>query len=574
MQSRHMMLVFGALLTLGVAVSPPPAAAQATTAPAVVLSTAPAADAAVDVATVSGDAAAPDLSPEARDMRAALIAEIADLPQPDREAIEAFYAGRDFAPYWTDPGAERIRVLVAALERSPEHGLPLRRYDPGALEAIFASDPDQSPEALREVASTRTYLAYARDLHGGLLTPSRIDAEISITPVRPGPGALLDRLGRAPLDEVLAGLEPASPEYRALMSEKARLETRLRTEELAPTVAAGPTLRDADFDPRVRQLRTRLARLGYDAPADGTAAEYFDPGLAAAVTRFQTDAGLVEDGAVGPRTLDMINTTLESRLTQVVVNLERLRWLNRDLGARRIMVNIPDYTVTLYDADAPVWQTRAVVGQAAETRTPEFSDTMSYMVVNPTWHIPDSIAKRVYLPKLRSDPGVLDRSGMRLFTRAGTEIDPGLVNFNALGGSFPFRIKQNPSDSNALGRVKFMFPNQFAIYLHDTPHRELFARDARAFSNGCIRLEDPLELAYTLLDGQVDDPRAAFDGWLAAKSERQVNLERPIPVHLTYRTVFVDADGVLRYRHDVYGRDARVFEALEAAGVTLPAAQG
>jgi murein L,D-transpeptidase YcbB/YkuD len=200
---------------------------------------------------------------------------------------------------------------------------------------------------------------------------------------------------------------------------------------------------------------------------------------------------------------------------------------------------------------------------------------MTYFVVNPTWHIPDSIAQRVYLPKLKRDPNVLANSNMRLFTRAGTEINPRLVDFTQYtSANFPFRVKQNPNSANALGRVKFMFPNQFSIYLHDTPSRDLFNRDARAFSNGCIRLEEPLELAYVLLQGQVSDPVAAFAGWQAGGAERHVNLDRPIPVHIGYRTVFVDEEGEVRYRDDIYGRDARVFRALEAAGVTIPAAQG
>jgi len=196
-------------------------------------------------------------------------------------------------------------------------------------------------------------------------------------------------------------------------------------------------------------------------------------------------------------------------------------------------------------------------------------------VVNPTWHIPDSIAKRVYLPQLKNDPNVLANSNMRLFTRAGTEINPRLVDFTQYtSANFPFRVKQNPSAANALGRVKFMFPNQFAIYLHDTPAREYFARDVRALSNGCIRLEEPLELAYILLQGQVPDPAAAFAGWEAAGTERHVNLDRPIPVHIDYRTVFVDDAGAVRYRDDIYGRDAKVSRALEDAGVTIAAAQG
>jgi L,D-transpeptidase YcbB len=218
-----------------------------------------------------------------------------------------------------------------------------------------------------------------------------------------------------------------------------------------------------------------------------------------------------------------------------------------------------------------VWSSRTVVGEASKTRTPEFADEMTYMVINPTWHIPDSIATRVYLPKLRSDPSVLERSGMRLFTRSGIEIDPRLVNFSQYTAeSFPFRVKQNPSAANALGRVKFMFPNQFSIYLHDTPAREYFSRDQRALSNGCIRLEEPLALAYVLIEGQVSDPAASFQSWLDTGSEKYVYLDRPVKVYLTYRTAIPRPDGSIRYREDIYGRDAEVFAALEAKGLRLP----
>ena len=216
-----------------------------------------------------------------------------------------------------------------------------------------------------------------------------------------------------------------------------------------------------------------------------------------------------------------------------------------------------------------------MLGRADTTRTPEFQQDMTYFVVNPTWHIPDSIAQRVYLPKLKKNPNTLANSNMRIFTRAGTEIDPGLVDFTQFSqGNFPFRIKQNPSDAKALGRVKFMFPNQFSIYLHDTPHRELFAKTERDFSNGCIRVEKPLDLAYVLLEGQVADPRAAFDGWLAAKAEKTVMLKQPVPVRIEYRTVFLDDAGRVQHRFDIYGRDAEVARALAAKGVTLAGAQG
>jgi murein L,D-transpeptidase YcbB/YkuD len=425
------------------------------------------------------------------------------------------------------------------------------------------------------VAATVAYLRFAGDLSGGLLIPSKINPNMTRQPNRPTPAAMLAALPGGALPEVLQQFEPSSPDYRHLVAEKQRLEEQARTESWGPAVSDGPTLHPGERGPRVSELRTRLARLGYLAPDSEAVDSVFDPSLEEAVRRFQSDYGLNDDGVVGAMTLAAVNAPIETRLAQVVVNLERMRWMPRTLGDRHLLVNIPDFSVTLYEAGAPTWTSKVVVGKTHVTETPEFSGLVSYMVVNPTWHIPDSIAIRDYLPKLQKDPMVLKRQNIRLLTRGGTEINPKLVDFTQYTPeNFPFRIKQRPSDDNALGQVKFMFPNEHSIYLHDTPHREYFARDVRALSNGCIRVEKPTELAELLLAGQVPDPAASFDGWVAGKSERSVTLDRKVPVHIVYRTVWFDAAGLAHYRPDVYGRDAEVFDALESAGVTLPAAQG
>jgi murein L,D-transpeptidase YcbB/YkuD len=514
-------------------------------------------------------------TPDQARMQAVLQRETTGLPTEVAAAITAFYADRDFAPYWTEGDGAAAESLLAALDSSADQGLPAAAYDTPALEAaLAATGPDAWLRA--EVVASTAYLVHARHLTGGLVNPGAVDPEINVRPARPSASSLLDRLDAGSVDETLAALAPASPDYDRLVAEKMRLAELVAADPWGAGVPEGPTLREGESGPRVAALRGRLDRMGYPStPATPEAAATFDAGLAEALMRFQRDYGLNDDGAAGAKTLSALNASPEARLRQVLVNLERLRWQGNSREERYIEVNIPDYSAVLRDGDATPWRTRTVVGEAGQTRTPEFSDRMTYFVVNPTWHIPDSIAQRVYLPRLKNDPNTLVNSNMRLFTRSGTEINPRLVDFTQYqSGNFPFRIKQNPSSANALGRVKFMFPNQFAIYLHDTPSRDLFARDARAFSNGCIRLQEPLELAYILLEGQVGDPEEAFAGWLAAGTERHVNLDRPIPVHIGYRTVFVDDAGEVRFREDIYGRDAKVFRALEAAGVTIPAAQG
>jgi L,D-transpeptidase YcbB len=494
--------------------------------------------------------------------RGAIEAALAGLPEAEREAVAGFYEARGFVPYWTADAA-RGEALVAALREADAHGLPASRYDAdGIARLIEAGAPGEA-----EIVATRAFLAYARAMTGGVVVPSRVDSEINITPERPEDADLLARLVERPAAEAIAALEPSAPEYRALIEERSRLEAVAATGAWGETVPEGAALRQGDRGPRVEALRARLAALGYPAEAGAEPAR-FDGRLHDALEAFQEDQGLIADGVLGQRTLAALNASPEERIGQILVNLERLRWMPDDLGARHVLVNIPAFTTSVFENGERVYHTRSIVGES-KTQTPEFSDRMTYLVVNPTWYIPDSIAKRVYLPQLRQDPSVLRRNNMRLFTRSGTEIDPGLVNFAELGDSFPFRVRQNPSPSNALGRVKFMFPNQFAIYLHDTPHRELFDRDGRAFSNGCVRLEDPFELAHYLLAPQLDDPEAQFRSWLDAEDERYVTLDEAINVHITYRTVWAD-DGGVHYREDAYGRDARVLAALKEAGVAPP----
>ena len=514
--------------------------------------------------------AEPVLGPEAAAFKAALESETAGLG--DAAAIRDFYAGRDYAPFWTED--DRAAALAAGLEGSAAQGLPPARYRPEAL-AADGAPVDAAERARREVAAMQAYLGFATDLRTGVLVPSKVNSEITRKPVRPGAAVLLAPLGSGTVDEALVAVQPADPDYARLIAEKARLEVLAQAASWGPAVSDGATLHPGETSPRVAELRGRLARLGYVVPTDALAGTVYDAGLEESVQRFQRDYGLNDDGVVGAMTLAAVNAPAETRLAQVLVNLERVRWMSAAPEPRYLLVNIPDFMVTLHEGGAVTWSSKVVVGKTSVTETPEFDGVMKTMVVNPTWHIPDSIAIRDYLPKLQKNPMVLKNQGIDLMTRAGTVINPRLVDFTQYTPeNFPFRIKQRPSDDNALGEVKFLFPNQHSVYMHDTPHRELFARDVRAYSNGCIRLEKPVELAHIVLTGQVPDPAARYAELRASGKERGITLDRPIPVHIVYRTVTFDDAGAVRYRPDVYGRDADVFEALEAVGVTLPTAQG
>lgn len=330
----------------------------------------------------------------------------------------------------------------------------------------------------------------------------------------------------------------------------------------------GGFLAPEDSSPDVVALRQRLAAQGYGAGGGGAV---YDAPLVQRVMQFQRDHGLTVDGIVGKATLGEVNKDPEDRLESVIVAMERERWMNFDLGARHVWVNLPDFTAQIMDGDAVAFETRAVIGKTARShRSPEFSDVMDYLVINPTWNVPRSITVREYLPMLQKNRYAAGH--LRLLDRNGRRVPRSAVNFNAYDArSFPYVLKQPPGPGNALGTVKFIFPNSFNIYLHDTPAKALFERDLRAFSHGCIRLNQPHGFAHVLLARQSDDAEALFQRHLDSGRETVVRLQTPVPVHIVYRTAFARGSGAMQYRRDIYGRDKAVSQALQNAGVSMQA---
>ncbi|MFN6979150.1 MAG: L,D-transpeptidase family protein, partial [Gemmobacter sp.] len=255
------------------------------------------------------------------------------------------------------------------------------------------------------------------------------------------------------------------------------------------------------------------------------------------------------------------------RLGAIAVAMERERWLDADRGARHIWVNLADFSAKVIDDGKVTFATKAVIGATlTEKHTPEFSRLMTYMEVNPDWTVPPGIIRRDYLPKLQSNPNALGH--LQVVDARGRVVPRDQIDFAAYSArNFPFNLRQPPGATNALGRVKFMFPNPWSIYLHDTPERHLFARENRAYSSGCVRLNDPFDFAYVLLARQEADPRAAFHRVLDSGRQERIFLAEPVPIHLDYRTAFTGTKGELHFRRDIYGRDAAILAALVQAGV-------
>jgi murein L,D-transpeptidase YcbB/YkuD len=478
----------------------------------------------------------------------------------DDAAIARFYAAEGNQPFWT---AARGAALAQSLRAAPTHALPAPNPNLLAAAERAASDP-----AL-DLALTRAFLDHARRMTSGVLDPRRVDPMIKrVAPVWPADALLDGLLTTSDIGAYLDRLVPQDPDYRQLQAafEAARA---VPAEDWGSPLAAGPTLRLGDRGPRVLQLRQHLERLNaapVGTPADATV---FDTALDAAIRRFQAAHGLNTDGAVGPVTRGALNTGPAERIRKLAVNLERRRWTNMPLGATHIIVNQPDFRVQMVEDGRVVFDERVVIGRR-DRQTPEFSDVMEHLVFNPTWFVPRSIATKDILPKLHEDPGYLARSNMLLTRSDGGPVPLATAehDFTVYTASdFPYRIRQRPDPGNALGQVKFMFPNNHAIYLHDTPSRNLFLRDRRTFSSGCVRVRDPMRLAALLLAPQVAEPDAYIERLLAGGRERYVHLDRPVPVHLTYRTAVIDETGTIQFRADIYGRDDAVADALRDAGV-------
>jgi len=489
------------------------------------------------------------------------------------DAIAEFYRAQDFEGVWTGTDqvhAARRSALLNALRRAGDHGLPVARYDADALERQMRNARSVRDLGIIEVEMTRMFLQYARDIQSGALVPQNVVSAIKREVEYTDRAELISGLLAAQPAAYLRGLAPRTVEYGSLMKQKMLLQEKSRNGGWGPTVNVS-SLKPGDSGPAVLALRNRLMTMGY---LGRTNARAYDTAMTAAVQSFQKAHGLEQDGVAGAGTIKELNESIDTRLKSVLVAMERERWLHRERGKRHILVNIPDFTAKIIDDGRITFETRSVVGANKEDRpTPEFSDEMDHMVINPSWYVPRSIVVNEYLPALRNNPNAVRH--IEITDRRGRVINRSSANFAKYSArNFPYSMRQPPSRSNALGLVKFMFPNKYNIYLHDTPAKSLFSREVRAYSHGCIRLNDPFDFGYALLAKQEADPKGYFQSQLRTGREARVNLKEPVPVHIIYRTAFTDARGNLNFRRDIYGRDARIWDALQKAGVELNLVQG
>ncbi len=478
--------------------------------------------------------------------------------------LPALYERRDYVPIWTNPLA--TKQMIDILETIDSDGLDSRDYHLSALQAQLKelekhSDPVRRAEVDLLLSDSLIRLGY--HLQAGKVDPENLDANWNMNHTigdLDNVLAMSSAIEAATLPQLIDILRPSQQTYAAF---KRALEKYRQIEAQGgwPQVAAGPTLKPGMNSERVDELRQRLLATG--ELQDQTASTHFDTSLEEAVKRFQQRHGISTDGIVGPGTLATMNVTVAARIDQIRVNLERARWVFQDLPDTFVLTDIAGYKVSLFRNGKLAWSTRAQVGKPYR-KTPIFRDTIRYLEVNPTWTVPPTILKKDILPKIKQDPDYLNKKDMQVLTFSGDPVDPGSIDWSLYPGkTFPYMIRQRPGPKNALGRVKFMFPNKHAVYLHDTPSQSLFDRDARAFSSGCIRVQDPFEFAELLLDQPGWDKNRLLEVVESRKTTR-VNLQTPVAVLLLYWTVDTDADGGVTFKPDIYNRDPAILEALNS----------
>ncbi len=468
----------------------------------------------------------------------ALAPAVGEPGRPDGAAIAGYYREHEYMPLWIADGHWTASALALreALEHAGDDGLDL-----GVL--TIATDLPAAAEAQAEAEFrlSEAAVAYGRQASGGRIDPNQVSNLIGARPdVADAPRVLAALAQAENAGQALRDFNPPHRGYQLLRDKLIEIR-KAKPAAAAEPVKAGPILRVGSSDPRIPTLR---ARLGLPA-AEGKALR-FDSEIQAAVANFQRTAGLPPSGMLTARTVAALNGW-SSQESEIIANMELWRWLPRDLGRDHIEVNIPDFSLAVLHGTAIVHQARVIVGKP-ENPTPLFSKKMEFLIVNPYWNVPYSIIKKEMLPKLASDPNYFERHGYEVVERGNTLI-----------------VRQPPGEENALGRIKFMFPNAYSVYLHDTPSRSLFDNDQRALSHGCIRVDQPFKLAEVVLgrDSGWSEERVRR---LVGRGERAINLPRPIPIHLMYFTAFVDEYGHLQLRDDLYGYSRRVWAALHPTG--------
>lgn len=489
-----------------------------------------------------------------------------DLSKTETADLQRFYAARNHQPVWiiSEPELALLEIALNFIASAESEGLDSHDYQLQQLQQLQQQAGQSLPAAIElEVRTTHALLILARDLSRGRLTAAKADADWHIP--QPGFDAetfLLEAIRTNRLQQSLSDLPPKQLNYQLLKQTLARYQTLLNSHTKWITIPSTPSIHPGTTNAIIPLIRQRIAQ-AYAADGIGeyliapAASEHYDDELVTAIQAFQAQHGLNTDGVIGKNTIRALNVSLDRKIRQLRINMERLRWLPRNLGERYVLVNTAGFRLSVVEKDKPVLAMRIIVGRDYRS-TPTFNGRLSHMILNPYWNVPDSIARKDLLPKQQSDPSHFASLNIKVFpnhNRNVEDIDPDTIDWQAIKHRFPYVLRQDPGKNNALGRIKFMFPNPFDIYLHDTPSKSLFQKDIRTFSSGCIRLEKPLEFAAFALGKQELPEKFLAD--MESGQTTTVHLPKPLPIYLVYITAWIDEQEKLHFSPDIYDRDMR-----------------
>lgn len=490
----------------------------------------------------------------------------------EKEAIVKAYEQAGFAPFWVKDGkvTGKARAALKVLAAAADEGLDPAAYLPPVLAGFDAADAipaaDLASLARLDLGLTAAALTYARHASGGRFDPRLLSLYNDISPQPVNPEVAVRVLAWSPFaDSYLMGLHPSHPAYAALKAELAALRLQEKPVEEPVVVGEGRRVKLMGKDARIPLLRQRLAQLGVAVPPPDMIGQndVLDQSLFETLKAFQKASKVKPTGVLDSPTVRALGKQVDIRKPeQVVTNMERLRWLPKALPGRYVFVNQAAFKVEVFDGGKEIWESRVIVGKPS-TQTSVFNDEIETVVFNPSWGVPPSIMANEYLPKLRADPGYLDQLGFIVTNSKGQRVPSSSVDWWAYGTSQPYSVQQPPGAKNALGELKFLFPNKHDIYMHDTPSRNLFDEDVRAFSYGCVRVQNPREFAQILLGWE----RPRIDKNTDSKKSQTVKLQRKVPVYLTYFTAWPDETGKIQYFNDIYERDKTMAKARLALTV-------
>lgn len=498
-----------------------------------------------------------------------------DLPEELHQTYLRFYKNRAYLPAWVDEygPSQDAKDFLKVVEDSNEHGFSPEDYKLQYLYHLKKS-LDRNDVGLKDFQQfekefTAVYLHMANDILRGRIDPQQFDAKWVTTRRKRDLALHLKKaLEKGDIKGSLKELEPGYEGYQGL-KEALNFYSSIEAENpYWPALPEKLVLKPGDSSEYVSHLAGMLHILGdlEKKPQEGS--QLYDAEIAGALADFQERNGLVVDSIVANKTLAMLNVPLSKRVGQIKLNMERLRWLPERPEGRHVVVNIPEYKLFVYEGSDSVLNMRVIVGEAYESTTPIFIDTIEYVTFSPTWTVPQSIATEEMLPALCNDPDYLSKRNFRLYeswNQNARELDPREIDWKEVKAeAFPYRIVQDPGGSNSLGRVKFMFPNKMSIYLHDTPADYLFERNERAFSHGCIRVEKPAELSRYLLQEE-GFGYARIQDYMNRPEPDNVPLSQKVPILIDYRTAWMSPEGKVHFREDVYGHDNTQLKALKAA---------